>query len=391
MNSIILWAILRLLTSIFTAFASSIKPIQPLEVRVSLFPPSSPITQWLERVFLSPWLRWDAEWYLRIVTQGYSASDGTAQFHPLYPWLAVPLAKIGIAPLLSLLIISSLAGAALLYTFHRLAEKDLSSADASHALIFFAFAPPAFILFAPYPEALFLLFAVLCLFYARRNSWWLSALMGGLATLTRQQGIFLLVPLSWELWQHSQKGLENRRKVWRNWLSLILIPAGYLLWLAYRANFLSDMPVGWSNFQEFIYSFLISSSASQVVQVQEFLWPWQALYLAISKLLAQPDVDIWVNLITGGLFILLLVLTWKHLRMSYRLYSLVITWISFSYYTGPVHPYMGLPRHLLLAFPVFIGLAALVHKPWSRLMVVGFSVVGACFLMGLYVLHAWVP
>ena len=45
------------------------------------------------------------------------------------------------------------------------------------------------------------------------------------------------------------------------------------------------------------------------------------------------------------------------MTISYRIYSLTMTWLAFSYYTGPYYPYMGLPRHLLLAFPVFIGLA----------------------------------
>ena len=79
------------------------------------------------------------------------------------------------------------------------------------------------------------------------------------------------------------------------------------------------------------------------------------------------------------------------MRMSYRLYSLSITVLSFSFYTGQIHPYMGLPRHLFLAFPIYIGLASLIIKPWQRLLIIGISALGMAFLVIGYVLQSWVP
>ena len=335
-----------------------LRPLTAIEIKIPFLPPSIPINEWLDRAFLSPWMRWDALWYQRIVTQGYSATDGTAQFHPLYPWMANLLAKIGISPTLSLLIISSLAGIVLFYFFPKLAQLDLPPGNSFFAIMLFAFAPPAFVLFAPYAEALFLLVAVLCLFFIRKKSWWLAGLMGGLAALTRQQGIFLLIPMAWELWENADRKPVNLRKKWRDWMALGLIPLGLVVWLIYRAVILSDIHFSFSNFQEFVYSIAISPSATMVVPVQEFIWPWLALKNSLVKIITNPDIDIWVNIILAVSFLILLAISWKKLRLSYKLYSLGITWVSFSYYTGPVHPYMGLPRHLLLAFPVFIGLAA---------------------------------
>jgi Gpi18-like mannosyltransferase len=370
---------------------SSIKPILPIETNIPLLPPSIPISEWLNRVFLSPWMRWDAVWYERIVTQGYSAADGTAQFHPLYPWMAVPFTWLGFSPTLSLLIVSALSGIALYTFFLKLARYDLPPNDAIFALLLFAFAPPAFILFAPYSEALFLFAAVLCMIFLRQRSWWLAGLMGGLATLTRQQGIFLLVPMAWELWEEGDRKVASIRRYWRDWFALILIPIGMLLWLVYRAVFLNDLQVNFSNFQEFVYSVLVSPSATKVVSIQQFIWPWLALKFTFIKLFTQSDLDIWVNIIVGAIFLIILGITWRKMRVSYRLYSLVISLVSFSYYTGPIHPYMGLPRHLLLAFPIFIGLAALTDNKWMRLLFVGFSSGGMLFLLGLFVLNAWVP
>ncbi len=390
MSSLILWILLRILTSIIAGIASSIRPLTSIELRIPFYPPSAPLSDWLDRAFLSPWLRWDAEWYQRIVIQGYSATDGTAQFHPLYPWLGTILTRIGFSPLFSLLVISALAGIILLYFFFKLAKLDLQSKDATFALMLFCFAPPAFILFAPYPEALFLLWVVLCIYFARLKKWWLASLMGGLATLTRQQGIILLIPVAWELWENFNRNPGSLTKYWREWFALTLIPLGYLIWLIYRAFFLFDLKIDWGSVHGFIYSFLISSSASQVVQVQQFLWPWQAIYLSFTKLISQPDLDIWVNLATSILFLVLFALSWRYMRTSYRLYAFLITWISFSYYTGPVHPYMGLARHLFLAFPIFIGLASLIRKPWLRIMILTISAIGMSSLEVLYVIKTWI-
>ncbi len=391
MISFFFWVILRVLTSIIAGIVSSIKPITPIEMTIPFLPPSAPINHWLDRVLLSPWMRWDALWYQRIVTQGYSATDGTAQFHPLYPWLATPLVKIGISPSLALLIISSLAGIALFYFFIKFAQIDLPPNDAIFAMLLFAYAPPAFILFAPYSESLFFLTAVLCLIFTRRKSWWLAGLLGGFAALTRQQGIFLLFPVAWELWENADHKPGNLLSRWRDWLALILIPIGTLVWLIYRAFFLNDLHAKYANFQDFIYSLAISPSAINVAPNQQFIWPWQALYDSFVKLSTQPDIDIWVNIITGIFFLVLLAITWRKMRISYRIYSLMITLVSFSYYTGPVHPYMGLTRHLFLAFPVFIGTSTLVNKQSIRLLLIGISVTGMLFMLGLFVLNVWVP
>jgi hypothetical protein len=256
--------------------------------------------------------------------------------------------------------------------------------------------PSSFILFAPYPESLFLLFTILCFLWAYQQHWWLAGLAGGLAALTRQQGIFLLIPLLWELWRASSNSQRDRqlspiqKGFFRSWLAAGLIPLGLGIWLAYRTLALDDLKVDFTSFQGLIYSFVISGRATQVVPIQAFLWPWQSLWLALSKAITTPDVDTWANLAISALFLIYLVLAWPQMCTSYRLFSLAITLISFSYYTGPVHPYMGLPRHLLLAVPVFIGAAPIFNRPWKRLLVISASTVGWFFLLMLYMLEAWV-
>jgi hypothetical protein len=387
------WLGVRLVTSLWVAVVSPIRPLTDIEKSVSLWPPGP---GWLERTLLAPWQRWDAYWYIRIAEQGYAASDGTAQFHPLYPWLAVPGTWLGMSAILSLMIVSSLCGLLFLFMFYRLAALDLDGEGARTATLLLVLCPVAVVLFAPYSESLFLLLSALCLWWGHQKRWWLAGLMGGLAALTRQQGIFLLVPLAWEWWVAGQEQLAAEkspaatRREWRGLLGLGLIPLGLLAWMLYRGLFLADVNPDFSSIQGILYSVVISPSASQVVTVQAFLWPWQALWIAIQQLITRPDADLITNFLLATYFLFLLAWTWKGMRTSHRLYSLVIYLVSFSYYTGPVHPYMGLARHLLLAFPVFIGLGQAARRPWQRLALVGVGVFGMAFVLLEYVLEAWV-
>ncbi len=385
-----LWAGLRVLSSIIAAFASPLRPITDLEQQVPLWPPARPRSLWLERLLVAPWARWDALWYERIVADGYRPDDGTAQFHPLYPWLAVPLARLGVPPMLALLTVSTLAALALLVVFHRLAEREVGPSRAPTSTLLFATFPVAFILFAPYPEGLFLLWAALSRRWAREGRWWAAGAAGGLAALTRQQGLFLLLPLVWEMGAaQGRSGGEGRP--WHRWLALLLVPLGYGLWTSYRLFVLRDASPDFSSIHRLIYSLLVSPSASQVVPVQGFLWPWDAMRRAIVHLARTGDMDTVYDLALAGPFLVLLGVAWRRLRGGDRWYTAAITLVAFSYHTGPLHPYMGLPRHLLLAFPVFLPLGAMVRRRWQQRLVAALAAAGWLFMAALYILHGWVP
>lgn len=392
-----LWLMLRLLTSVWMAFASplvlAVDPSQVTisELNIALWPPSTPLTTWLERVLLAPLHRWDVHQYRIIVTEGYSADNGTAQFHPLFPWLATPLYWITGSAVLSLVLVSSLASILLLPAFERLARLDLERSDARMSTLITAVSPLAFVLFIPYTESLFLLLAVLCLLWARQRAWWLAGLAGLLATLTRQQGLFLIVPLAWELWESAERDWRSAVAGWRNWLALGLIPGGMFIWLLYRAVVLNDLQADFSHPQAMIYSILISPSADKVVPEQAFLWPWHAVVLALQTFWSSPTTALLIDLVLGASFLVLLAAAWPHMRMSYRLYAGIITLVSFSYFTGPEFPYMGLPRHLLLAFPVLLLLGAVFRGRWSRLFMLVAGMMGMLFLLLQYVIGAWVP
>ena len=391
MPILLIWLFFRLLTSVSIALISSWQPMTDAEKAIPIIPPAMPISAWLERVLITPWSHWDVEWYLQIVENGYQATDGTAQFHPLYPGLASILARIDIHPLLSLLLVSSLAGVLFLYLYHRIAQATLPASDLRMSMLLVLLAPAGFVLFAPYSEALFLLAAAACLWLAGQKRWWLAGLAGSLATITRQQGIVLVLPLAWGIWEAAGGAWRVLRNWWKKWLAIGLIPGAYLLWLIYRAIGLNDLALQTTSLHELIYSLLISPSAVEVVPAQTFTWPWRALWLALGQFTAAPDADLAFNFLLAAIFLIMLGISWKRMPAAYRWYVLAITLVSFSYYTGPIHPYMGLPRHLLLAFPVFIYATPALNKPILRPVLL--TLLGVVYLLSIFLFYrqAWVP
>lgn len=380
------WLITRVGLSLLALFCSVSFPFSSLEKQVALWPPKGPLGRWLTRIFLEPWNRWDIEYFLKIATKGYSVDDGTASFHPLHPMLGKIIGSIfGGHALLGLFLVSNICCLLFLFCFERLARLDLTREEARRATHYFTLMPAAVVLFAPYTEPLFLLLSALALLMARRGKWFMAGLAGGMAALTRQQGIFLLVPLAWEFWEWSERSPRKLLANWRGAAGILLVPAGLLAWVLYRALTLSDVVIDPRRPGTLIYGLLISQSATQVVQQQSFMPPWKALWIALNI----PSPANRIDLCSGAIYLLILAfggrMLWR-LRPSYFLYSLAIIVISFSLSTGYAESYMGLPRHCLLAFPLALPLAIWGRKRVANLL---FTAIGLVWLLAMTIFYVW--
>ena len=343
------------------------------------------------QVLAAPWYRYDTWYYIQIVTHGYQSGDITSGFHPLYPWLSRLIYFVLGKPVLSLLLVSSLAGLILTIVFYHLALKDLSPRQARQASILFLTWPAALSLFVPYTESLFLCLAVSSLLASRLQKYWLAATAAALACLTRQQGLFLVLPLTWEILGSGENRWQSLKKNWSAILSLSLVPLAYVLWIAYRAIALNDLKPDFSSPQKFIFSAMISPSHYEVFKTQEFLLPWVAIGRAATALYrGNVNWSAYGDAFFGTLFLAIFVLSWRTLRPSYRIYSLAIVLLSLSYHTGMlVNPYTSLPRHMFLAFPVFIGFAARYN---FRRPTFVFAILAICqhLFLSYFVWQSWV-
>jgi hypothetical protein len=100
--------------------------------------------------------------------------------------------------------------------------------------------------------------------------------------------------------------------------------------------------------------------------------------------------DSYVNVSLGVTFIGLFVLSWRYLRTSYRVYCVAIFLIALSFYPGDINPLLALPRHLALAFPVFIGLAARYRLRAFPLLLIVLTLCQLA-LLRFFVWQSWIP
>jgi Gpi18-like mannosyltransferase len=342
----------------------------------------------LKGLLLAPWYSWDVRYYVEVVRNGYRAGSPTANFHPLYPWISALVAVVIREPLVSLLLVSSIAGLLLTIAFYRLARLDCNEQQAWHATALLLCWPASVALFLPYTEALFLLLSVYCLFAARQQRFWLAAFFGALATLTRQQGLFLVLPLAWEIWEASGRRWSTAL---RNSLSLLFIPAAYALWVVYRSFAINDVHPDFSSIQTFLHTVMISPTSYEITEKHAFLPPWLTIWNGLGAFWRnQVSPYAFIDLLLSAGFIALLVLSWRYLRTSDRLYCLALVLVSLSFYAADENPFLAMPRHMVLAVPVFIALARryqLRRLPFLLILLIECEL----GLLVTFVWQRWVP
>jgi hypothetical protein len=206
-------------------------PLVPTPVDVPGWP-AHPVTPGWHNLFTA-WERQDALWFLRIAEHGYSASDASAAFFPLYPLVVRGFSLVlGGHPLAAALLVSNAAFLGALMVLFVLTRTELSDDLARRAVLYAAVFPTAFFFMAPYSESLFLLLVVGSFWAARRARWEVAALLGALAALTRNVGVLLAIPLAIEAIHQARS--PSRRSLPVRTLALAMAPAaGTLLYLWY--------------------------------------------------------------------------------------------------------------------------------------------------------------
>jgi len=187
---------------------------------------------------------WDGWWYLGIVREGYHAAPLEGAYHdyaflPAYPILvrAMSLPVPGWEGLVAVLLSNVLfvVGIVLLV---RLTAPRFGDAFAYRSAALLAIFPFAAVFSMAYAESMFLVLMLGAFLAAERGRAIPAGLLLGLATLTRLQGVALILPLAWILWEQ-----EGRPRIIRpSWLALLLGPIaalgayGWVMWLTGDAS-----------------------------------------------------------------------------------------------------------------------------------------------------------
>lgn len=180
---------------------------------------------------------WDGAYYRDIAEGGYDAVEpGAIRFHPLFPLVA----RSGLGLLVLANVGALVAGAVV----HRAARTVTGDADlARRAATFVGIASPAFATVWAYAEGPFLAIAAGQLLALRARRWWLAALLGVLAVLTRPTGLLLAIPAAVEWWRSRHDDDEvgvatSTVSTQLHPLAAVVAPvagmAGWLAWVAGR-------------------------------------------------------------------------------------------------------------------------------------------------------------
>jgi hypothetical protein len=156
--------------------------------------------------FLNLPVRWDAGWYLQIVTDGYKFAPNEPEvqqnivFFPAYPLLVRAAGRLFGGHMLGYVsagMVVSLASffAALLYLY-AFARSLIDDDKARYAMWLIASYPFALFFGAIYTESLFLLATVAVFYHMTKREFGRAMLWGVLAGLTKPNGAVLSIPLA---------------------------------------------------------------------------------------------------------------------------------------------------------------------------------------------------
>ena len=339
---------------------------------------------------LTSWNHWDAVNFTRIAQNGYQTIYDTA-FFPLFPLLIKCIAFLfGNNGYIAIgMILSNLALLGALFALYQIATDMLGEQIGRRTLLYLCIFPTAFFFFAAYNESLFLFLTASSFLAMRRQKWWLAAILGFFAALTRAAGLLLVIPFLYELWISRESIITSNQNTFHKILStisralpLLIIPLGTLIYCFYC----------WKLFQN-----PLAFAAVQSHWDRHTTWPWVGIFSALRELLLiQPlgsffEVHLLLDLTATISFIALAILGWRKLRMSYNIWIVLLLFFMLITPATAQHDVLvSNQRFVLEMFPAFITLAMLgVKYPRLHLgLLITFPFLQATLAM-LFVLNRW--
>jgi hypothetical protein len=327
--------------------------------------------QWFEI-----WDQWDFGYYQKIAEFGYTGTDGSIAFYPLFPWLVRLAACVSRSYLAAGFIVSGIASVVAAILLRRLVRLDYPASVAMRSVWFLLIFPTAYFLHIGYSEGLFLALALACILAARGERWWLAGVLGALCWMTRATGAVLVPTLAVEAAQQywvrrrccSQSPVGCSAWNW-NWLWIAIVPAGFAVYLLINWSVSGDP-----------FAFL---QARKTLFEQSFASPLTGIRQAIWAHYPTPHEAEMVG--TQELFFVALgsvctIISWIKLRPAYAMWMTAF-WIL----CASVNFFRSMPRYTLTMFPIFILFALLgrnrfwagVLTAWSLLFFALFALLFA--------------
>jgi hypothetical protein len=208
--------------------------------------------------------------------------------------------------------------------------------------------PTAFFLNVIYTESTFLFMTIATFYYAFRKRFGLAALFAFLGALTHSNGMFLALPILWEMWR--VYGWRNLLS-WKSW-PIFVAPLGTVLFVGYD----------YMKFGDPMLFFKIQSAWGRSFSIN---WDHFSLFSHPSITNMCIDIALAMFIITA------VILVWKKLSPLYAIFMSATLFAAFS--SGTL---MSVGRYSLTMFPLFILLAKIKNRTvllsWSLISVLFF-------------------
>jgi hypothetical protein len=316
-------------------------------------PAGSPAPRWLDC-----FSRFDGLWYLSIARDGYffdPSRQSSIAFAPLLPMLMRVIGRIlgssDDAYLVAGIIVSNIS-LLIALIFIQATTRELFGNQAARRVVWYVLiCPGTLYLSVVYPMSLMLAIGAASLWFARQQKWGLASAIGMLAPLARPDGVLLLLPVAVEAARSTR---IDRRFLW-----LLMIPAMSGLWLCAQ----------WLAFGTPLAFF----EAQKMWEPSPFITVFHS-----SRAVLILGIAVF--------FVLLTVIGWLELPISYSLYS--TSFLAMMLFAGRL---WSLPRFVVILFPCFMMLAWLGTRwKWLHIFYLFMAIVLAAiftmrFSMGLWV------
>jgi hypothetical protein len=339
------------------------------------------------------WNRWDAPHYLDLVVFGYRAVDAGdlvgpngyrsvypgdlplyIVFYPLFPWAATAVNAVLDNPLASALTVSTLASLFVAPLMHRLVRHDHHPGVALRAAWFVLIFPTAYFLHIGYTESLFMALVLGAMLAGRGRRWWLAGLLGGLAALTRVNGLVLLLALGVEAATQWYEQPAGERRLRPEWAALGLVAAGFAAYLA--------------------LNLVVYGDAFEFLRVQRTHWfkeaapPWDAISGAFGWL-SSDDPD---TVLMHGLMELLFTAIGLAgvIASAFLLRPSLFAWMAGNWLLFTSTSFLlSIPRYTLTLFPLMILMAVLARRTWALVALSALSLAGFVYFAARFALGDW--
>ncbi len=328
------------------------------------------------------WLKWDANNYIRIATVGYEGyqTEGmysTLVFFPLYAWLIrfflLFIANEGIAALAASYL-CFIAGCIYLFGFVSL---EYGKTIAWKTIILISIFPFSFFLGGMMPESTFFFMSAACFYYIKKHKWPLAALFGFLTTLSRMQGILLIIPATIEwLAYYKPLVLLKEKKV----VSFTKLFATKLLWMCLMI--FGPLIYLWENYR-------VTGDPFKFLEYQQAIWGQHAQYfgttikniwnLAMTNSCVDfTKIAIWIpELVLFSFTCIVLIYGVRKHKPQYTCFLLL--YLVMNYMPSWL---LSAGRYMTVALPLYFILAEFLDKKpklWTGVVII-FSMLFTCYM-----------